>query len=411
METPSAGLEPEAYFPPAPDAGGERYWLPATRALAIEWARQARRPIRGLAVDDATLERVADAVMDPAYPPPWLPLTAEEREDLGERGSKDLKRVWEAVNEYLSRHPEINGHVDVGWRDGRQTFFVGIVGDPQPHGSALARIGGERVVLERTDADLRAIEARIRRREPELTAAGLSLIEIWSDPARGVAEVCVVGGRDERAAAEFFAARYGDAVAVRWLGRSRLLELPHPFGSWTSDGRRMRVFFALDPNGQQRGTARVAEENDERIVIALSCLDPVQDFRTLIGGVHRHHAEVQLREPVGARAVIDASVGVVRPSLAQLRSRPDWQPHPAGLGHRAPGAVADELVDIWIEELPLGVRAYNALKRSGVQTVADLARLSAEEVAALPGVGRKGFDEIVDALAALGLSLTRVGKG
>jgi hypothetical protein len=31
--------------------------------------------------------------------------------------------------------------------------------------------------------------------------------------------------------------------------------------------------------------------------------------------------DLELRAPVGSRAVIDASAGVIRPSLAQLRSR------------------------------------------------------------------------------------------
>ena len=148
---------------------------------------------------------------------------------------------------------------------------------------------------------------------------------------------------------------------------------------------------------------RVAQETDERVVIALSRLEPV-GLKTLIAGYQRHQADLELRAPVGDRAVIDASAGVVRPALAQPRSRPGrrWPPPAGGLAVET---------DIWIEELPISFRAYNALKRSGVHTVEDLARLSAEEVASTPGVGRKAFDEIVGALAACGLTLTRVGKG
>jgi hypothetical protein len=56
-----------------------------------------------------------------------------------------------------------------------------------------------------------------------------------------------------------------------------------PVGSWTSEGRRIRVFFALDHNGQRRGAARLAEESGERIVIAPSCLQPL-GVVTAIGG-------------------------------------------------------------------------------------------------------------------------------
>jgi len=51
------------------------------------------------------------------------------------------------------------------------------------------------------------------------------------------------------------------------------------------------------------------------------------------------------------------------------------------------------------------------LHAKGVETVDDLLRLSAEQVATLPNMNRNTFDEIVDALAAQGLSLTREGKG
>lgn len=64
----------------------------------------------------------------------------------------------------------------------------------------------------------------------------------------------------------------------------------------------------------------MAEESAQRVVIALSCLDPV-GFKTAIGGFRPHHADLELRDPVGSRAVIDASAGVARPSLAQLRTR------------------------------------------------------------------------------------------
>jgi hypothetical protein len=59
---PRGPFEDEAYVPREPGPEVERYWLPSTRAFAIEWAPQARLAHdSGLAVDDATLERVADA--------------------------------------------------------------------------------------------------------------------------------------------------------------------------------------------------------------------------------------------------------------------------------------------------------------------------------------------------------------
>jgi DNA-directed RNA polymerase alpha subunit len=62
-------------------------------------------------------------------------------------------------------------------------------------------------------------------------------------------------------------------------------------------------------------------------------------------------------------------------------------------------------LEISIDELELGVHASNLLKASGVSTVFDLEWLSAEELAGLPNMNQKTFDEILDALAARGLTL------
>jgi hypothetical protein len=129
-----------------PDAGHARCWPPASRASAIEWAREARLQVRGLAVDDATLERVADAIMDGAFPLSEAYYTAEERADELPDG------LYGAVREYLDRHPEVDGGVQVGWAGWRWTLCVGIVdggsvGVMHEHRAALRRIGGERVSL------------------------------------------------------------------------------------------------------------------------------------------------------------------------------------------------------------------------------------------------------------------------
>jgi Bacterial RNA polymerase, alpha chain C terminal domain len=62
--------------------------------------------------------------------------------------------------------------------------------------------------------------------------------------------------------------------------------------------------------------------------------------------------------------------------------------------------------DILIEELELGVRTYNALKRAGVQTVGDLVSLSESDLAAIQNMRKESVDEIADLLGARGLALT-----
>ncbi len=61
--------------------------------------------------------------------------------------------------------------------------------------------------------------------------------------------------------------------------------------------------------------------------------------------------------------------------------------------------------DRLIEELEIGVRAYNCLKRAGIQTVGDLVQKSESELNAIPNFGKRSTDEVVESLTALGLSL------
>jgi DNA-directed RNA polymerase subunit alpha len=74
----------------------------------------------------------------------------------------------------------------------------------------------------------------------------------------------------------------------------------------------------------------------------------------------------------------------------------------AGVGGRPGGGPMD---DILIEELELGVRSYNCLKRAGIQTVGDLIGKSEGELAAIPNFGKKSIDEVVETLSQRGLSL------
>ena len=73
----------------------------------------------------------------------------------------------------------------------------------------------------------------------------------------------------------------------------------------------------------------------------------------------------------------------------------------AGAGGAAPGPMHD----ILIEELELGVRSYNCLKRAGIQTVGDLISKSEGELNAIPNFGKKSIDEVIETLHNRGLDL------
>ena len=58
-----------------------------------------------------------------------------------------------------------------------------------------------------------------------------------------------------------------------------------------------------------------------------------------------------------------------------------------------------------IEELELGVRSYNCLKRVGIETIGDLVSKSEDELAAIPNFGKKSIEEVRETLSAHGLGL------
>ncbi len=77
----------------------------------------------------------------------------------------------------------------------------------------------------------------------------------------------------------------------------------------------------------------------------------------------------------------------------------------AGTNGAAAQAGGGPMQDILIEELELGVRSYNCLKRAGIQTVGDLVSKSEGELNAIPNFGKKSIDEVIETLHARGLGL------
>ncbi|MGC1851733.1 MAG: DNA-directed RNA polymerase subunit alpha [Solirubrobacterales bacterium] len=73
----------------------------------------------------------------------------------------------------------------------------------------------------------------------------------------------------------------------------------------------------------------------------------------------------------------------------------------------ARSAASNGLDEILIEELELGVRSYNCLKRAGVQTVGDLVRKTRSELNAIPNFGSKSIEEVIETLQARGLDLSQ----
>jgi DNA-directed RNA polymerase subunit alpha len=91
--------------------------------------------------------------------------------------------------------------------------------------------------------------------------------------------------------------------------------------------------------------------------------------------------------------------------LEALQGGAEWGGEPAAAGPAAGRGTGDGMDDILIEELELGVRSYNCLKRAGIQTVGDLLQKSESELNAIPNFGRKSIEEVIETLRARGLEL------
>jgi DNA-directed RNA polymerase subunit alpha len=87
--------------------------------------------------------------------------------------------------------------------------------------------------------------------------------------------------------------------------------------------------------------------------------------------------------------------------VEELTSRDAFDGAGADLAALTPSEGDDRL----IEELEIGVRAYNCLKRAGIQTVGDLVQRSESELNAIPNFGKRSTDEVKESLVQLGLSL------
>jgi DNA-directed RNA polymerase subunit alpha len=68
-------------------------------------------------------------------------------------------------------------------------------------------------------------------------------------------------------------------------------------------------------------------------------------------------------------------------------------------------ALAHGMENFPIEELELGVRSYNCLKRVGIETIGDLVSKTENELAAIPNFGKKSIEEVKETLATHGLRL------
>lgn len=69
----------------------------------------------------------------------------------------------------------------------------------------------------------------------------------------------------------------------------------------------------------------------------------------------------------------------------------------------------DENSDLTIDNLDLGIRAYNCLKRSGIYTIKDIIKVG-EKLKFMRNAGEKTVDEIITKLNKIGIDLINYDK-
>ncbi len=113
--------------------------------------------------------------------------------------------------------------------------------------------------------------------------------------------------------------------------------------------------------------------------------------------------EVETNGAIDPRSAVSEAAAILRDDLVRIFLADAEE---SG-GESAEGVSADSEPeeDMQIDDLDLGVRSLNCLKREGIETVGDLIAKSEQELMCLPNFGRKSLDEVRERLEKNNLKL------
>jgi len=112
---------------------------------------------------------------------------------------------------------------------------------------------------------------------------------------------------------------------------------------------------------------------------------------------------IEPRDAIGQAAEILIRQLAIFTDLDRIEGFGEAAPVDGGVTPEA--ALAHGMENFPIEELELGVRSYNCLKRVGIETIGDLVMKTEQELAAIPNFGKKSIEEVKETLATHGLRL------
>src|SRR5439155_1596796 len=135
--------------------------------------------------------------------------------------------------------------------------------------------------------------------------------------------------------------------------------------------------------------------------------DVILNLKSLICRLHGESPETEVHVVRrGSVAVKAAEILIKQLAIfTDIDRIPDLTDVSGGDGAQPEMPLAHGMENFPIEELELGVRSYNCLKRVGIETIGDLVVKTENELANIPNFGKKSVEEVKETLAAHGLTL------
>ena len=178
------------------------------------------------------------------------------------------------------------------------------------------------------------------------------------------------------------------------------------------DGARLHMFITLDHG---RGYVQADKNKDPQSPIGVIPIDsiytPIRKVNytvedTRVGQITDYDKltlEVTTDGTINPEEAISSAARILTEQLALFCGLTD-QAMPVPVAEPEENK-SERLLDMTIEELDLSVRAYNCLKRAGINTVNELVQKNQEDMMKVRNLGKKSLEEVEQKLQALGLGL------
>ncbi|MEG2295737.1 MAG: DNA-directed RNA polymerase subunit alpha, partial [Oscillospiraceae bacterium] len=115
--------------------------------------------------------------------------------------------------------------------------------------------------------------------------------------------------------------------------------------------------------------------------------------------------EVWTDGTISAKEAVSLSAKILNRQLNHFVELSD-EVHSTEIVDRKEESGKEKILEMTIEELDLSVRAFNCLKRAGVNTVNDLIGKSSDDMMKVRNLGKKSLEEVIAKLEFLGFDLS-----